>query len=79
MIESRPAPVLVKTAAATAAPVMISPVSKKRLAWVSVAIAFAAFLLLVWTVQHRAGAPAAAFGAFPDEPAHFVGGLLFRD
>ena len=77
MIESRPAPVLVNTPAESAGPEL--PAVKKRLAWVSVAIVFAAFLLLVWTVQHRAGAPTAAFGAFPDEPAHFVGGLLFRD
>lgn len=40
---------------------------------------FAAFLILVWTIQNAAGARVAAFGAFPDEPAHFVGGLLFHD
>jgi hypothetical protein len=51
----------------------------KRPAWVSVVIVFVAFLLLVWLVQQHAGAPTAAFGAFPDEPAHFVGGLLFHD
>ena len=48
-------------------------------AWVSVLVVFLALLALVLVVQRTAGAPAAAFGAFPDEPAHFVGGILFHD
>jgi hypothetical protein len=43
------------------------------------AIAFSAFLLLVCLVQQRAGAPGAAFGGFPDECAHYIGGLAIHD
>jgi Dolichyl-phosphate-mannose-protein mannosyltransferase len=40
---------------------------------------FALFLLLIGTVQRSAGAFTAMFGGFPDEPAHFMGGLLVHD
>jgi len=48
-----------------------------RLAFAAaVAVAGGAFVL--W-VQSAAGAPASAFGGFPDEPAHYIGGVLMRD
>jgi hypothetical protein len=40
---------------------------------------FALFLLMINFVQRAAGAPDAAFGGFPDEPAHYVGGLVAHD
>jgi hypothetical protein len=42
-------------------------------------IAFVVFLALARLVQYKAGAEGAAFGQFPDEPAHFVGGVMVRD
>ena len=57
-----------------------SSASSRRLTiGVRALIVFGMFVLLVWTKQHFAGASSAAFGAFPDEPAHFVGGLMFHD
>jgi Dolichyl-phosphate-mannose-protein mannosyltransferase len=43
------------------------------------ALVFGAFLLMIHWVQLAAGAPAAAFGGFPDEPAHYIGGLVAKD
>ena len=40
---------------------------------------FVAFLLIVLATQRASDAPGAAFGAFPDEPAHYIGGLLVHD
>jgi hypothetical protein len=37
------------------------------------------YLLLCLLVQWRTHAAAAAFGTYPDEPAHYIGGLLVRD
>jgi hypothetical protein len=56
-----------------------SPAARRLTIGVRTLIVFGVFFLLVWATQHRAGAPSAAFGAFPDEPAHFVGGLMFHD
>ena len=52
---------------------------QKLPAWIRTAVVFSVFFMMVWTTQRIAGAPSAAFGAFPDEPAHFVGGLMFDD
>ncbi|MEO8367683.1 MAG: glycosyltransferase family 39 protein [Candidatus Solibacter sp.] len=40
---------------------------------------FASSLLLIWLIQSQASASHAAFGGFPDEPAHYVAGLLIHD
>src|SRR5690242_17418609 len=48
-------------------------------AWIGVALVFAGSLLLLWLVQKQAGAARAGFGGFPDEPAHYVAGLLVHD
>ena len=44
-----------------------------------VAFFFVIFLALILIVQRTAGAPSAAFGSFPDEPAHYIGGLVSHD
>jgi hypothetical protein len=36
-------------------------------------------LVLLGTVQWRSGAWNASYGAYPDEPSHFMGGLMVRD
>ena len=46
--------------------------------WKAILIA-ALYLSVCLLVQWRAHASAAAFGSYPDEPAHYVGGLLVRD
>jgi len=46
---------------------------------VPAAAVFVLFLLLVCIVQYKAGAQAAAFGGFPDECAHYIGGLAMHD
>ena len=51
----------------------------RRRRWAATAALFAGFLLLVSLVQHQAGAPGAAFGGFPDECAHYIGGLAVHD
>src|ERR1035437_11160668 len=51
----------------------------RALRWVVSAFVFAVFLLLVCMVQRRAGAQVAAFGGFPDECAHYIGGLAMHD
>ena len=51
----------------------------RSLRWVATAAVFAVLLLLVCIVQRKAGAQAAAFGGFPDESAHYLGGLAMRD
>jgi hypothetical protein len=38
-----------------------------------------AYLGICLVIQWRTNAGAAAFGTYPDEPAHYVGGLLVRD
>src|ERR1700680_1452483 len=37
------------------------------------------FLFLAIALQYAAGAYRAGFGAYPDEPAHYVTGLMVRD
>jgi hypothetical protein len=37
------------------------------------------YLVFALFVQWHAHAPSAGFGTFPDEPSHYVGGLLIRD
>lgn len=39
----------------------------------------AIFLVICLLVQWRVDAGAAPFGTYPDEPAHYIGGLLIRD
>src|SRR4051794_31549496 len=41
--------------------------------------AFAIFLALVWVIQRSAGSRQAAFGSAPDEPSHYIGGLVSHD
>lgn len=43
------------------------------------AAAAIAFFLSVSALQRAAGSPQAAFGGFPDEAAHFIGGVLAHD
>jgi hypothetical protein len=43
------------------------------------ACAFVVALLFVRFVQIHSGADGAAFGSYPDEPAHFLSGLMIRD
>jgi len=37
------------------------------------------YFLLIAGFQHWSGASAAAFGGYPDEPSHYISGLLVRD
>ena len=46
--------------------------------WVAL-LAAALYLLVCIFVQWRSHAGSAAFGSYPDEPAHYMGGLLVRD
>src|SRR4051812_15809271 len=41
--------------------------------------AAAVYFLVCLAIQWRSHAGAAGFGTYPDEPAHYVGGLLIRD
>lgn len=45
---------------------------------VSAAVLLLFGAILGW-IQWRAGAPGAAFGGFPDEPAHYIGGVLMKE
>lgn len=47
--------------------------------WIATATVFVACLLLVSIVQRKAGAQSAEFGGFPDESAHYIGGLALHD
>lgn len=58
---------------------MVAARLRSRSRWVATAVIFAIVLLLVCIVQRRAGAPDAAFGGFPDESAHYIGGLAMHD
>lgn len=40
---------------------------------------FAAFLLCTMALQYQSGAWRAELSGYPDEPAHFVSGVLVRD
>ncbi|MDP8981155.1 MAG: glycosyltransferase family 39 protein [Acidobacteriota bacterium] len=42
-------------------------------------LVFAGYFVLVLAMQWRAGALDAGFGAYPDEPAHFITGLMVHD
>ncbi len=50
-----------------------------RPAWLAPVLATVAFFTLVCLWQWVVHAPQAAFDAYPDEPAHYVSGLLIRD
>ena len=43
------------------------------------ALVFMGYLLLVVLLQYLGGAYTNEFGQHPDEPAHYVSGLLVRD
>ncbi len=51
----------------------------RSIQWMATAAVFLLFFLLVWIIQRKADAPLAAFGGFPDESAHYVGGLAMHD
>ena len=58
------------------------PVSRQRFPYrasIALILAFLGSLLIIWLIQNGAGAFQAGFGGFPDEPAHYVAGLLVRD
>src|ERR1051325_3624052 len=42
-------------------------------------LAALAYIAICLVIQWRANAGAAAFGTYPDEPAHYVAGLMVRD
>ena len=47
--------------------------------WIHAAIAFVIFFDVAWLWQKQNGAYGSEFGGHPDEAAHYVTGLLFRD
>jgi len=55
------------------------PAWQHRRQWLITLAAFSCFLVLILFVQRQAGGPSAAFGGFPDESAHYVGGLAMHD
>ena len=44
-----------------------------------ICVAAVVYFLVCLFIQWRSSANLAAFGTYPDQPAHYVGGLLIRD
>ena len=55
------------------------PPVRNRSASARSGLVFAAYLALVLALQWRAGAVTAGFGEYPDEPGHYVTGLMVHD
>src|ERR1039457_20688 len=56
-----------------------APVRVRTRSWLRTVAVLTALLLFAVLLQWLSGAYRAEFGAFPDESAHFVTGLMFRD
>lgn len=46
---------------------------------VQIPVCFLICILLIGALQHWSGATVAGFTAYPDEPSHYLGGLMVRD